>query len=330
METRRVFIEKFIIFLVSIMFLSGCKNSRKTYAKIGREPRNVLSLWFSQTGHTERHGRLIAHTWEKMGFKVTGSEIREFTDKNLNDFDLILVGTPVFYYNIPEYVVKWINSLQHLNGTPVASFVTYGGPEGDQHNAASIILELLSEKGGMPVGMETFMNMGTMPTVWSEKKISENVWNNRFLPNEETYKRVRAYAGFLINQVKQNNLIEVDKKITLRRFATIFNPIFWTKMGIKKHAINKDQCIQCGTCANKCPAKAIDPLTYKVYQDRCVLCFGCINNCPQQAVIMVYNDKKLFGFRELLKRKNIMIKEPEEFQGNSLRGIGIGKAKKTA
>jgi ferredoxin/flavodoxin len=315
---------------MSNIFLFGCKISSRKYARKGRVLKNVLSLWFSQTGHTERHGKLIAHVWEKMGLKVASSEIREFTNRNLNDFDLILIGTPVFYYDIPEYVTKWINSIQQLNGTPVASFVTYGGPEGDQHNAASTILELLSEKGGVPVGMETFMNMGTMPTVWSEDKISENVWNNRFLPNEETYQRVRAYAHLLINQVKQGNPIEVNKKMTLRRFATIFNPIFWTKRIIEEHAIDKDNCIQCNTCANKCPADAIDPSNYTVYRDRCVLCFGCLNNCPQQATIMIYRGRKLFGFRELLRRKKIKIKEPEEFQGTRVAGEAIGKRRKEA
>ena len=281
----------------------------------GRRPKNVLVLWYSQTGHTKRNGQLIAHTWKKLGLNVTASEMREFKRKSLRDFDLVVIGAPVFYYDIPGYVKNWILSLPRLNETPVASFVTFGGPEGDQHNAACTILELLSERGGVPVGMETFMNMGTMPTVWSDEKVSENVWNNRHLPNEETYKKVRQYALFLVNQVKEGNGIEVEKRITLRRFSTTFDLIWWTKLAIKEHAIDKDKCTQCGRCVEKCPAEALDPVLNKVYRDRCVLCFGCINNCPEQAIIMRYRGKKLFGFRELLRRKNITIKEPEELQG---------------
>ena len=116
--------------------------------------------------------------------------MREFDQKSIVDFDLIVIGAPVFYYDIPGYVRDWIRSLPSIEWTSVASFVTYGGPEGDQHNAACTVIELLSEKGGVPVGMRTFMNMETVPTVWSDEYVSENVWNNRHLPNEETYKNV--------------------------------------------------------------------------------------------------------------------------------------------
>ncbi len=314
-ETRRTFIQK-AVFIISSLFIFGCMSNNRIHAYKRREPENVLVLWFSQTGHTERYGKLIGSVWKKMGLNVTDSEIREFDNKNLNEYDLILIGAPVFNYDIPGYVKAWINSIQQLNGIPVASFVSFGGPEGDQHNAAVTALEMLSEKGGVPVGIAAFMNMGAYPPVWDEETISSpDQPVNRSLPDEETYKSVRKYAGFLIGQVKQGNRIEVNKKITLRRFLTALNPVYWTRLSIKKHAIDKDTCIQCGTCEKICPANAIDPSKYAVNRDRCVMCFGCINNCPQNAVIMTYSGRRLFGFKELLKRKNIKIKEPEEFQG---------------
>jgi ferredoxin/flavodoxin len=303
---------------MSNLFVFGCISDSKIHAYKSKEPKNVLVLWFSQTGHTEIYGKLIGAVWEKMGLNVTCSEIREFYNKNLNEYDLVLIAAPVFNYDIPGYVKDCINSLKQLNEIPVASFVSYGGPEGDQHNAASIILELLSEKGGIPVGMATFMNMGAYPPVWDDNTISSpDLPGNKTLPDEETYNSVRAFAGFIIDQVGQGKRIEVDKHITLRRLATVINPIFWTKLAIKKHSIDKDTCIQCGTCKKKCPANAIDPSEYVVNRDRCVMCFGCINNCPQNAIIMTYSGRRLFGFKELLKRKNIKIKEPEELQVKS-------------
>jgi ferredoxin/flavodoxin len=283
----------------------------------------ALVLWYSQTGHTERNARLIASTLEKLGLNVTASEVRGFDKASVVNFDLIVIGTPVFYYDIPEYVRNWIKSLPSIEGIAVASFVTFGGPEGDQHNAACTILELLSDHGGVPVSVQTFMNMGTMPTVWSDEHVSEKVWNNRHLPNEETYQNVRRYASLLIEQVKQGNHFKVAKKLTIRRLSTTFDLIWWTKLLINKHTIDKKKCIECGTCRSKCPSDAIDPLSGHVNSERCVLCFGCINNCPTQAIDMEYRGRKLFGFLELLKRKGITIKEPEELRHGDIRHLTL-------
>ena len=51
--------------------------------------------------------------------------------------DLIVMGSPVFYYDVPGYVKNYIRSWPDLNRTPVAAYVTFGGPEGNQHNAAA-------------------------------------------------------------------------------------------------------------------------------------------------------------------------------------------------
>ncbi|MBI4965016.1 MAG: 4Fe-4S binding protein [Desulfomonile tiedjei] len=323
MESRRSFLMKWIMCLIAFATTYNVQaGDRESQLKGGRKINKALVLWYSQTGHTKIHGRLIAHVWEKLGLNVVASEVREFDKRSINDFDLILIGTPVFYYDIPGYVSDWIKSLPSLDGIPVASFVTYGGPEGDQHNAACTTLELLAEKGGVPVGMRTFMNMGTMPTVWSDEHVPENLWNNRHLPNEQTYSDVRSYASFLVEQVKQGNHIRVHKQLTLRRMVTFLGPIWWTKLTVSKHTIDKDKCTKCGTCQSKCPVRAIDPVSGHVDKERCVLCFGCLNNCPAQAIVMEYGGRKLFGFWELLRRKGITIKEPEELRHANAKSSG--------
>jgi hypothetical protein len=45
---------------------------------------------------------------------------------------------------------------------------------------------------------------------------------------------------------------------------------------------------------------------------------------------MIYSGRKLFGFRELLRRKHLKIKEPEEFQGTRVVGVTIAKERKEA
>lgn len=199
MGNRRIFLKKSAVtaMALAIPTTPGCININTIRPKVplkSRRVERVLVVWYSQTGYTERNGRLLAKTLETKRIKTTSSELRDYDERGINDFDLIVIGSPVFYYDTPSHVKAWIKSLPDLKGTPVASYVTFGGPEENQHNAACSILECLTENKGVPIAMKAFMNMGAYPPSWSGEKVSENTWNNRYLPNEETYNEVRAYA----------------------------------------------------------------------------------------------------------------------------------------
>ena len=277
-----------------------------------RHVKKPLVLWYSQTGYTERNGMLLKKTFERLGMNATGSDIRDFDRAGIGEFDLIVLGSPVFYYDTPRYVKDWIQALPDLKGIPVAAFVTFGGPEGNQHNAACSILEDLVEKQGVPVGIQAFMNMSSFPLAWSKDKVHEKTWMSRHLPDEDTYKSVRAFAGYLKDQVEKGQSSEFSKKITLRECSTWVAPIFWTKLFVKHHSIDEQSCIRCGACVEKCPVNAIDLSGFKVDTDACVLCFACINNCPAGAVHMEYNGENIIGYHEFMKQKQLKITEPDE------------------
>ena len=275
-----------------------------------RHIQKPLVLWFSQTGYTERNGVLLKRTFERLGLNAAGSDIREFDRARIGEFDLIILGSPVFYYDAPGYVKDWIKTLPDLKGVPVAAYVTFGGPEGNQHNAACSILEGLVEKQGVPMGMQTFMNMSSFPLAWSKNKVHEKTWMSRHLPDEETYRAVREFAGYLVDQVEKGRSSEFSRKITLRECSTWLSPIFWTKLFVKHHSIDEQHCIRCGTCVEKCPAGAIDLSNCKVDTEACVLCFGCINNCPVGVVHMEYDGEKVIGYQEFMKQNQLKITEP--------------------
>jgi len=187
-EDRRSFLRKCATAALafSVPSLPGCGWSGKISSRNPLKTRGInkaLVAWYSQTGYTERHGRLIAKTLEAEEIKATSSELRHVNTKTTNDHQLIIIGSPVFYYDTPEYVKRWMATLPTITGMPVASYVTFGGPEGNQHNAACSILEGLVDKGGVPIAINSFMNMGTYPPVWSGEKVKEHTWNTRHLPD---------------------------------------------------------------------------------------------------------------------------------------------------
>src|SRR4030042_1879586 len=154
MDTRRDFIKKSAIVGAALCLpISLTSESRAAYPDLKtRDPKRALVLWYSQTGLTCRYARLIGCILKGKGLAVDARVMQGFDKNRLANYDLIIVGTPVFYYDTPANVSQWLGNLPSISGTPVAAFVSFGGPEGNQHNTSSHILELLANKGGVPVG----------------------------------------------------------------------------------------------------------------------------------------------------------------------------------
>jgi ferredoxin/flavodoxin len=317
MEKRRDFIKKSIIVGALLALpVSLTRESRAAYPDLKTlKPERVLVLWYSQTGQTHRYARLVGCLLKGNGLAADVCDLQEF-DKNLiPDYDLIVVGTPVFYYDTPSNVSKWLETIPSIKGTPVAAFVSFGGPEGNQHNASSHILKLLAGKGGVPVGRDAFRNIASYPTP---------DWNNprqisgQHLPNAATFDQVRRFTSDFMGKITRGETISVGYEFALREGLRILPLVRLNKKAISKHTVDAAKCIGCMTCVKKCPTKAINPSMQAVDRDKCLACFGCLNNCPAGAVVMEYRGEPLYGFQEYLKRNKIQIADPPEFDACKL------------
>ncbi|PKN39301.1 MAG: hypothetical protein CVU62_03655 [Deltaproteobacteria bacterium HGW-Deltaproteobacteria-2] len=313
MDTRRDFIKKSAIIGTALCLpVSLTQESIAAYPDLKtRSPKKVLILWYSQTGHTYRYARLIGCILKGKNLEVDVCEIQETDKKILPDYDFIIVGSPVFYYDTPSNVSDWLEEIPSIKGTPVATFVSFGGPEGNQHNASCHILKILASKGGVPVGRDAFRNIPSYPT---PKWDSANQKSGQHLPNAATFDQVRRFTADTLTRISRGETISISYEIALREGLRALPLIWLNKKAINKHTVDASKCIGCGTCVRKCPTKAINPFKQTVDRDKCLACFGCLNNCPADAVVMEYRGQRLYGFPEYLKRNNITIMEPPEFK----------------
>ena len=311
MENRRTFLKKSAAACAAAA-TSGCLPGAS--APVDRPfrtrvPKRALVLWYSQTGHTRRYGEVIARVFQKDGIRTEAGDIRQIGTGSMKGVDLLVAGSPVHYYDVPENVIQQIRTMDRIEGAAAAAYATFGGPGNNQHNTAVSLLSLLTEKGGVPLGVACFGNMSTYAPTWSLGN-EERILKYRHLPNAATYDRVRAFAESLLVDLKEGRSKIVAKEICLDE-AMRHLPSRWAaKLMTTTHAIDPERCIGCGTCQKVCPVGAMDPEHHRVDHDRCIACLGCVNNCPAGAVNMEFMGKKVYGFNEFLKRQGIRILDP--------------------
>ena len=313
MENRRSFIKKSSMSLMALSLpitgLASCtpRQNQEPFAPL--KPKNALVFWYSQTGNTARTGRVIARELEASGLKVDAGEYRQIDKAILNHYDLIVAGSPVYYYDVPENFQTWLRTIPEITGIPVASYVTFGGEGGNTHNTACTLLELLHSKGGVPVGLHTFGNMSAFALTWSYGN-EERVLKYSHLPDQHSFSAMRQYAVSILSRVETGQPVEIDREADFRELIKTNPSIWFTKLFIGKHEIDKNLCTGCETCLGKCSVEAIDLPNYRVDTDRCIACLGCVNNCPEGAVDMEFMGKKVYGYHEFLDRNHIRVAEP--------------------
>lgn len=314
MYTRKKFIERGMMALtaISIPGYNPPIDAAEYPPFKTKDTKRAMVIWFSQTGHTARLGRLIAWQLEKSGLTVISGDHRDIDSAKLSEQDLIIAGAPVYYYDVPVTFRDWLQKIPRLNGIPVAAYSTYGGPGHNQHNTACALAELLADKGGVPVGINSFGNMSTFAPTWSTGRI-ERIVKYKHLPDRDTYDRAKSFSSAVLEKVKSGASWEIDYDCTLFSMMKPLGTAWWTKnLLLDKHYIDQTKCVQCGLCEDRCPSKAISIAEFKIDSKKCIFCVGCVNICPEEAHTMIFMGKPVYGFETFLKRQNIIISEPAE------------------
>ncbi len=82
---------------------------------------------------------------------------------------------------------------------------------------------------------------------------------------------------------------------------------------------NEDLCNQCGTCARRCPAIAIDldkdKKEWILHPDRCIICEVCAEVCPKDAITIAPQWRAPFYKREAIIYHSKAVKEKGEKTG---------------
>ena len=242
----------------------------------------VRLVYFSGTGGTKR----IANSFEKEMIKRNlyvevknlgaGANDQSTVETDQNDFDLYMLLYPVYAFDAPKPIYRWIESLEGRNkGKRIAVISVSGGGEvwpntGCRNNCC----KKLEEKGLNVV----YDNMMCMPAnIMAKVNDHLAIYLIKIIPKKVN----KALDDILSNKIKRTHL----HKSVLRNLITNVE-----NKNAKKFAEGftiTDDCKGCGWCAKNCPTSNIvinDRSSKPEFLDQCMVCMRCIYGCPMHAI----------------------------------------------
>lgn len=85
----------------------------------------VLVTYFSQTGNTQRVAEAIKEEVSARGFACSLKDLTELTPSDLNDYDLVFMGSACHSSTLAEPALKLLDGLEALAGFMLAGFATH-------------------------------------------------------------------------------------------------------------------------------------------------------------------------------------------------------------
>jgi len=245
-------------------------------------PRAAI-VYFSQGGTTSKVAKQIAAGFEAKQCQADLINLTDCQSIDIKKYDVLGIGSPVYYFRPPCLVVDYIESLPSLVGLKSFVFLLHGTYPFD---AGDRIRRQLSRKGAQEIGYfscygaDYFLGYLQRGYLFSPKH-----------PTEEEFAQALSFGERMATNLieKQDYLAMNDKKLVpliyrLERFLTgrwlieqIYNRLFY---------VSTKKCRSCGLCRKLCPTHNIgeDDKRQPTWGRNCLLCLTCEMKCPTGAI----------------------------------------------
>jgi len=267
-----------------------------------------LMIYFSLGGTTGRVANSIANGLTSANCKVDLCNIKDSEVPELKGYELLGIGTPVYYYRPTFNIIDTLNSFPDLKGMAYFTFVLYGTYRFDTD---VFINRILSSKNAYQIGC--YHCYGEDYFLGYLKR------GFLFSPNHPTAKELENAEVFgleVLNNYKNKLPVKPDneqKPKVINRLQR-FSVNQWLSKNIlnKAFKVNRNKCNSCGICIKECPTENIsmDKDGYPTWGSNCILCLYCEFKCPEEVIstpvnwlifkpFLIYNVQKAIGDPEI-------------------------------
>jgi flavodoxin/NAD-dependent dihydropyrimidine dehydrogenase PreA subunit len=244
-------------------------------------PRSLV-IYFSQGGSTTQVAQSIGSGLRAAGHEVTLCNLRDEPPPPLHGYDLLGVGSPVYYYRLPFNVETYIKGLPDMAGFPAFAFVLHATYRGDGGND---LCRGLAQKGARLVGYLHSYGAGTFYGYFKHgyqfspgHPSTEELARAEAFGQETAERAASQAAAVVLDEPRLAAIYRLERSL-IGQWLTrnVYSRLF---------RVNKAKCTGCGRCVQECPVDNISMNADKhpVWGRECILCLYCEMNCPEEAV----------------------------------------------
>ncbi|NVM31561.1 MAG: 4Fe-4S binding protein [Candidatus Helarchaeota archaeon] len=216
---------------------------------------------------------------------LVGTELQDVTEIDLTKSanrnqgynvleDLVLIGIPVYYREIPEVVLPFFKRLTG-NKKPVFIVAVYGNVT--EGNTINQLKNLLETKNFYVIGGASFI---------AEHSFSHEefpIAHGR--PDAQDLKIAHSIGQQIIKKlVNFDRILDIPKPPFPESTAITPSPHKgMAKFIVEQPVLNPESCMKCQNCVESCPTDAIESDTFLINESDCIRCFACVKSCPNNA-----------------------------------------------
>ena len=249
----------------------------------------LLILYFSGTGNTDYVARYLARQLDRTPIEIELRSMEWQPAEALTDFDLLVVGFPVYAADSPGLVQTYLRRLPAGDERGASVFCTKGAYAG---RAVQRNLRRLDSRGYVPLGGGSIL----MPGTDGLSMVGKDSWMARkaLEKDYEHLKDADRLAGEMAARLRE--LLDGQPAEALR------NPLPRRPIGelsdgawaaayraserfcrSRLHADHR--CEGCGLCSRVCPVENVELRdNHASFAEQCILCLRCLHTCPQEAI----------------------------------------------
>ena len=237
--------------------------------------QSLKLAYFSPTGTTRAIVQAIAHGINRKSVEqidVTRPDARK-NQLQTSENELLVVAVPVYIGRVPALLSKWLHTIT-ADKTPVVCVVVYGNR--DYGDALLELKNRIKKSRGIPIACAAYIGEHSFSS--SDMPIAEARPDANDLNHAELFGRKINEKLRTVSSVNQISDINIPGSYPYRGDTKLWNVDF---------IAIRNECTQCGVCAEGCPVGAIDLENIKMIdKEKCITCCACIKNCPQNARMM--------------------------------------------
>ncbi|MBU2630483.1 MAG: EFR1 family ferrodoxin [Proteobacteria bacterium] len=243
--------------------------------------KKALIAYFSQGGTTRAVSeQILKGITDK--FQVDLYDISDSRPPDINEYDMIGIGSPVYIFRPPFNVMQYIKNLPELDGLPFFTFILYGTKPG---TAGDLLRNALFLKGGKEIGYAKFKGADFF-LGYLQRGFLFSPDN----PNKDELENAHTFGKKIANNFFNNNYIKPGRDSGPGTVYAIENLI--TKKVLVKYVYSyffkadMEKCNSCKICIKKCPNNNIrlDKNDTPQWGRNCLFCFYCEMKCPKDAI----------------------------------------------